>query len=58
MRNIVASGYKMIGATDYAQQIVTSKPSDADMFVAGFATDPTNLVTGGAEGAMKAIGAG
>ena len=36
MRNTVADGYKLIGATDFAQQIVASKPSDADMFVCWF----------------------
>jgi hypothetical protein len=58
MRNAIAGGYKLLGAADFAQQIVTSKPSDADMFVAGLVTDPANLVTGGIEGAGKALVAG
>jgi hypothetical protein len=55
MRDTVADSYKLLGATDFAQQIVAAKPSDADMFVAGFATDPANLVTGGIESASKAL---
>src|SRR4029077_3721383 len=34
MRNAVADVYKMTGVADFAQQIVASKPTDADMFVA------------------------
>jgi hypothetical protein len=54
-RDTVADWYKGVGAGDFAQRLVTQKPTPEDMFAAGIITDPATYLTAGAEPLLKGL---